>query len=223
MLRLARRLSPLYSPLYEGYLREHLPRKYAVLNGVVTKSVRLLDPNDTYPNHKEANIERICELICADDRVVEIGAGYGVCTVWAARMASDGEVISYEASREMVDIARDAVHLNGDIHRDDLASRTDIRRGVVGKPEDVWGDMTDAREISPSEIETCDVLITDCEGSELNILRNLEIHPRAMIIEAHPGGGSPTESVIDVLRERGYRTTICEESRATEVDVVVGR
>jgi hypothetical protein len=45
----------------------------------------------------------------------------------------------------------------------------------------------------------------DCEGSEINILRNINIRPRVLIVETHPSFGSPTDDVVRCLTELDYK------------------
>lgn len=220
MFEWAETLSPIYSPIYDRILRNRLPRKYAVLNGVVTKSVRLLDPVDHYPNHKQANIEQIKALVQPDDTVVEIGTGYGACTVWAARKAVEGHVISYEGSKEMIDVARDAVRVNSHVDEGDFEDRIEIHHAIVGESEEIWGDQNGAKQMRPDEIPECDVLISDCEGSELDIVSEMDINPRVAIVETHPQKASPTDAVVDELCSKGYETTIYPN---TEVDLITAQ
>jgi hypothetical protein len=56
----------------------------------------------------------------------------------------------------------------------------------------------------PSTVPECDVLDLDCEGAEVEILRELDFAPRVIVVEVHPHLGSPVEAVEAELAERGY-------------------
>jgi hypothetical protein len=47
----------------------------------------------------------------------------------------------------------------------------------------------------------------DCEGTEVDILRDMTIRPRAMLVETHGIFGAPTHLVASLLEERGYSVT----------------
>jgi hypothetical protein len=38
-------------------------------------------------------------------------------------------------------------------------------------------------QVTPAELPECDVLELNCEGSEIGILRNMTIRPRAIAVE----------------------------------------
>jgi hypothetical protein len=44
----------------------------------------------------------------------------------------------------------------------------------------------------------------DCEGSEVEILRELTIQPRVILVETHGLYGAPTDLVASLLEKRGY-------------------
>jgi hypothetical protein len=44
----------------------------------------------------------------------------------------------------------------------------------------------------------------DCEGAEVEILRELVIQPRAILVETHGLNGAPTDLVASLLEKRGY-------------------
>jgi hypothetical protein len=48
------------------------------------------------------------------------------------------------------------------------------------------------------------VLQLDCEGAEVEILRELIVQPRVILVETHGLFGSPTDLVASLLEKRGY-------------------
>jgi hypothetical protein len=44
----------------------------------------------------------------------------------------------------------------------------------------------------------------DCEGAEVEILRELTIEPRVILVETHGVLGAPTDVVASLLEKRGY-------------------
>lgn len=189
-------------PAYNRFLRNRLPLKYAVMGGVVTRGVRLLDIQDSLPKYKEVNIAAIKKWVRYDDVVVEVGSGQGVCTVWAARMAPGGKIITFEGSEEMCNVTKDTMA----VHSQTLTNNpeVEIHNEIIGPDVDVWGASEHVTRCSPSDLPDCDVLIMDCEGAELDILQNLSTTPRTCIIEAHPNKGVDPDDVVEELESRGH-------------------
>jgi hypothetical protein len=48
------------------------------------------------------------------------------------------------------------------------------------------------------------VLELDCEGSEVEILRELTVQPRMILVETHGIYDAPTDLVASLLEKRGY-------------------
>lgn len=172
------------------------------MGGVVTKGVRFLDIQETLPEYKEVNIDAIKKWVRPTDVVVEVGSGQGVCTMWAARMASNGRVITFEGSKEMYEITKDTIEVNSQMLTED--PNIEVHNEIVGTEVDVWGDSEHIDRRSASDLPTSDVIITDCEGAELDILQNLSSEPRTCIIETHPNKGVEPDSVVEELESRGY-------------------
>jgi hypothetical protein len=58
--------------------------------------------------------------------------------------------------------------------------------------------------LPPSQLPPCDVLQLDCEGAEVEILRELTIQPRLILVETHGLYGAPTDVVASLLENCGY-------------------
>ena len=55
-----------------------------------------------------------------------------------------------------------------------------------------------------SQLPPCNVLELDCQGAEVEILRELVIQPRVILVETHELYGAPTDLVASLLKRRGY-------------------
>ena len=77
---------------------------------------------------------------------------------------------------------------------------------VVGqqKIELLRGVSDGASVVAPHELPNCDVLELDCEGAELEIINQMTIRPRTVLVESHGVYGATTERVKSILQNRGY-------------------
>lgn len=183
----------LVQQLYNRVLRQRLPRKFAVYAGVPARGARLLDSTDHFPNYKPGLLSAIDEYVEDGDHVELVGFGRGVSTVKFVE-AGAGHVTAHEASREMIEIGRETLEVNG-VPNDAVT----IEHTLVGKDVDVYGDSTGATVVSPSELSNADILVLDCEGAEEEILENLGTLPETMIVETHPECGVPHEATTTQL------------------------
>lgn len=201
---------------YRAFIRQFQPKtRHAIWNGVkVTEEIadcrRWGDdylPDSfvgrvDYPESEGGEIRFHNEFIEAGDTVVIIGGGRGVTTVSAAeRTGEDGDVIVYEASEEYASLIQDVVDLNG------VSSICDVRRAVVSDDINVYGSVGSdgADVVDPSDVPDCDVIEMDCEGAEVDIIREMGIRPRAAIIEVHPGAYPETPDVVrSAMSDIGY-------------------
>jgi len=201
---------------YDGFVRDHLPRTWCVYGDIPARDNRLLDTTDYKPHYKEGLVSAIREGVHDGDNVVLVGGGRGISSVHCARQGAT--VTAYEASAEMCDIARETVARQG------WSQAVDVRHAIVGEALDVFGELGKPDAISPDALETGDVLIMDCEGAEMGILRRLEDWPATVIVETHPGMGATTGAVRTRLEHRGYDVTdrAYEPGHGASKRVVVG-
>jgi SAM-dependent methyltransferase len=166
--------------LYDAAIRDRLPRDYAVVQGdIVTRKRRLLDRTRHLPDYERVESDAIREIVEPGDHVVILGAGYGVTTVVASRAAGpSGEVTAYEASPEMVAVAREAVLIN------ETEAPVSLRCRIVGAALSVYGRST-GDLMQPSALPECDVLSMDIEGAEGALVPALE-HDGPTLVETHP-------------------------------------
>lgn len=184
---------------YNRLLRPHLPYKIGVFNGVPARRVRLFDRTDEFPEYEAALVDAVRTTVEPDDAVVVIGGGYGVSSVVAARRAGpNGRVVTYEPTHERFPFIEETAALNR------VADRIDARRALVGPGVKLDGDGGGADRVDPAALPDCDVLELDCEGAEADVLRELSIRPRAIIVETHGCFGTPSEETRNVLDSLGY-------------------
>lgn len=181
--------------LYDRSIRDHLPRKIKVYNGVALRIGRLLDTNVVDPDYKEGTVGPLREHTVCGDRITVIGGGFGVSTVVAAHI---GEVTVYEGGLDMVEIIEDTVRLNR------VEDAVEVRTAIVSEGNDVYGDSIADERVSPRELEPCDVLEMDCEGAEKRILEEMDIEPRVIVVECHPTFGVDPQGIRELLEDRGY-------------------
>lgn len=193
-------LQAVAQPIYDRWLRPHLPNKYAVYAGVTARDVSLLDATDRFPNYKRGLLRAIHETVGDGDAVVIVGGGRGVSSVHACRAGAE-HVAAYEAAAEMCKIACETVDIA------DVADRVDIHHALVGEDIAVYGDANDAATVPPRQLRPADVLLLDCEGAEASILDALDECPNmpsSVIVETHPERGIATERTASLLADAGY-------------------
>lgn len=216
MLDLVRQIA---QRIYNQLIRHRLPRYTGVYNGVATKKYYLLDisSNDFEPDYKQTLISIVRSEVEKGDTVAEIGSGFGVCTTWLAReVGENGRVYSYEASENQVNVAREALKINSTIVEDDLAPRVTVKHALVGGANAVYGPENDVKTISINDIPNCNVLVSDCEGAELSILKEMNDFPDTLIVETHPSFGAGTDDIAPILENKGYQ---CKRKHVSDTDV----
>ncbi|WP_440989039.1 FkbM family methyltransferase [Haloarchaeobius baliensis] len=189
-------LRGLAQKLYDNTVRDHLPRKVKVYNGVSLNTGRLLDTNVVSEDYKQGTIDPLRELTRPDDSVVVVGGGHGVTAVVAARQGES--VVVYEGGRELAERVRETARLNR------VDDRIDVRHAIVAEGKEVYGDETGSTVVSPADLEECDVLELDCEGAEEPILKGMTIRPRVIIVETHPGFGVDPTEIRSLVTGWGY-------------------
>jgi hypothetical protein len=132
------------------------------------------------------------------DTVNLIGACEGVSTVVAARKAgNDGHVNCFEGDEAVIGKLEETLALN------EVESIVEIRNVIVESNIDVYGTPTHST-LPAEDLPDCDILVMDCEGSELDILENMDVVPSTIIVETHGFLNSPTDDVRQKLESDGY-------------------
>lgn len=151
------------------------------------------------PDYEAALVQGLFEHVRDGDRVVVVGGGFGVTAVIAALRAGPiGHVECFEGSRKHVEHVRQTALRNG-------VGNLTVHHGVVAKSIAVYGASSGiGMIIAPARLPSCDVLELDCEGAEVQILRELTFRPRVILVETHGLYGAPTTLLASIMEERGY-------------------
>lgn len=205
---LVRRLS---SYLYRNFVRAVLPNAGPILYAGIPVGYRKVgdqllqklhnstDFNDA-PGYEQALVTALRANARGGDEVVIVGGGLGVtCVIAALAVAETGRVKCFEGDLRGVEAVCRVAQLNG------VSERITATHAVVGEAIGVYGNAVAATTVHPSELPPCDILELDCEGSEIGILRDMIIRPRAIAVETHGFRGAPTAAVRELLESRGYR------------------
>lgn len=185
--------------IYDEYVRDRLPRKVGVYNGIPIRDRALFDVTDEQPEYEGALVSGIRRQVSTGDHVVVVGGGRGVSTVCASTATGpDGRVECFEGGLEQYNRLADTIRLNR------VDRWTSAHHAVVGEAVDIYGESDGASVVAPADLPDCDVLVLDCEGAEIGILTSLERPPETVIVETHGFLDSPESAVREVLAERGY-------------------
>lgn len=193
------------------------PRKIGVYNGVAVRNIKLLEQGDVNGDHESPLIDGIRTTVGSGQDVLVIGGGLGVSSVTAAKATgSSGSVISYEGSHHRTEIIKEMIHLN---RVDDIVT---VEHAVVSEGKNVFLDGSEeAKQIPPTELLDCDILVSDCEGAELRIITERDAEPDTIIVETHGNNESPTNQVVAKLNERGYEVVSkAAENAAKDVSIL---
>jgi hypothetical protein len=225
--------------LYRRTIRKALPTRAVKYAGVpISKDRRLGDgalPDFLFPHfladiadYEITLIRAMRSQVSIGDTVTIVGGGEGVTAVIAAKAVGEtGSVVCFEGSGEAV---RD---INITAARNKVSSRVKVIHAVVGEAIGVYGapDTRSNHVLSAIELPECDILELDCEGAEIIILRDMTIHPRAIVVETHGMFGAPTVMVRERLEVMGYdvadfglaETRWSEFCETHDVRILVGR
>lgn len=190
--------------VYNQHIAPLLPRTTAVYNGVEVKGARYFDSllawrDKDKPHYESGIVSGIENHVKPGDSVVIVGGGWGVTAVKATQtVGSSGKVMVYEGS------AKETNHIRDTLRANNLSDRVNIIHSVVGPMISLRGDAGATNHTSPEDLPECDVLELDCEGSEIEILENLLIRPRVILVESHGMLNAPSSKVEGLLEDMSY-------------------
>ena len=151
------------------------------------------------PHYEATLVAGLREIIRPGDSVVIVGGGLGVtATVAALSTGRSGKVECFEGSKQHVRFVQKTAARNN-------VSNMSVHHAVIAKSTAVYGSGSDVGPLMPaSQLPPCNVLELDCQGAEVEILRELVIQPRVILVETHELYGAPTDLVASLLKRRGY-------------------
>ncbi|WP_186313384.1 FkbM family methyltransferase [Halorubrum salsamenti] len=174
------------------------------LNGVSVNAARYNPTSfpwkvEAEPDYESGIISGINKWVTEGETIVIVGGGWGVTAARAAKVAGpSGNVIVYEGSEDEVKKIRETAEIN------DISERVSINHSIVGPKINLYSQEGDAQQIPPKALPECDVLELDCEGAELEILKNISIRPKVLLVESHGVYGASSEEVEKILKELSY-------------------
>lgn len=192
---------------YETFVRSLLPKttvsynEVRVLKGRVGDSlIPWREEAENIPSYEDRLIQNIREHAKSGDQAVIVGGGWGVSTVAAARrVGNHGSVITFEGSENAVKTVEETVRLNN------VSDYVTIHHAIVSRAHSLRGEKGSAPVVSPDELPDCDILILDCEGAETEILGEMDIHPRVLVVETHGMLGATEQMVREKINWKKYR------------------
>lgn len=141
----------------------------------------------------------IKETVEPDDTVIIIGGGVGVTTVVAAReVGPTGSVMVYEGGGREVDWVKQTIAKN------DVENTVTVKHALVGPDVNTYSSTDGAEHVAPNELPPYDVLVSDCEGAEYELIKGINKDGRELLIETHGFQGSPTNKVASLLNKERY-------------------
>lgn len=151
------------------------------------------------PSYEAGLVAGLNADVRSGDRIVVVGGGIGVTVAVAAlRTGVSGRVECYEGNSQNCHLVRQTAALNA-------VNNVHVHHAVVASNIAVYGDASEAGAIvAPADLPDCDVLELDCEGAEVQILREMTIRPRLLLVETHGIYGAPSSLVASLMVEIGY-------------------
>ncbi|MFN6924047.1 MAG: glycosyltransferase family 2 protein [Tabrizicola sp.] len=165
-------------------------------------------------------------VLVPGDRVLELGAGLGLCSTAAALVPGVASVTAIEANPDLIPLIRETHRLNGVAGRVDLRNGVAVAKGGATLPfyirSDFWASSLEG-ESRPYErveqlagIDLADlmhelrptVLVCDIEGGELGLFDDLDLSSlRHVVLELHPKvyGTSGMAQIAAVLSSKGLQ------------------
>ena len=174
--------------------------------------------------YEDGEREMLRRCVRAGDKVLEIGGGIGFVGIAAAKIAGEGNVVSYEANPRQKEVIEANYALNSPVpelrmkavthdgkpvtfhQSDNVISSSIYQRAetqtAITVPSDALADVL--AELRP------DVVVMDVEGAEIELLADVDLaEVRAMVVELHPHivGEDKIAALMASLEARGFEVT----------------
>ncbi len=189
---------------------------------IITPKIERPMRNNRYESGEVASLR---ELLEPGDRVLEFGAGVGLCSTVAALNADVAQVVTIEANPTMIPVIRQTYELNG------VVDRVDLRNGVVSTQSgadipfyvrgDFWASSMEPDSRPYQRVEQVPaasihdlmeeirptMILCDIEGAELGLFDEADLSSvRTLILELHPKvyGDEGVGKITRALRTRGF-------------------
>jgi tRNA G37 N-methylase Trm5 len=91
------------------------------------------------------------------------------------------------------------------IKLNDVEEYIETRCTIVGEAKRTASGQKTGDSLHPSEFPECDIIEMDEQGSEIDILKEIEANPRIMIVETHRYLGAKSEEVKRYIHDLGYQ------------------
>ena len=142
------------------------------------------------------------DIFKVGDIIMAVGVGSGISLIHNCKKDRVPEAfIGIDGSRDQIELAK----ANAKLNQVD-SSMFILIEGFVGDPDRVYGGATQqsSQMIDINQFDF-DILELDCEGCEIEILRDLTARPRHIIVEMHPIYINIDIYVfLDSMRNKGY-------------------
>lgn len=136
--------------------------------------------DEDVPGYESALVDGLKKHVSPGDRVVVVGGGVWVTVAIAAlKVGAAGRVECFEGAGEGIEKVRRTAEING------VADWTTVHHAVMARSISVYVTEPDRSAVAPTDLPECDVLELDCEGAEVDILREMVIRPRVILVETH--------------------------------------
>jgi FkbM family methyltransferase len=198
-------------------------RLHGVLVGTSKESVPHSVRNALFKEVYEAHeCELVKRAVRPQDRVLEIGAGIGLVSLLATRMAGEGQVLSCEANPALKPAILANYALNGWTPKLKMAAVTsDSGMVTFHQNENLLSSSRIDRKLAGREITVPSVgineliadhrpkvIIMDVEGSETELLAKADLSGvSSIIVEMHPHivGAAEIDRLLEKLQSAGFK------------------
>ena len=141
------------------------------------------------------------------DIIIDVGGHIGLFSLYASQFCKNGQIFTFEPMVENFDLLSENIKLNnlGNIKIFNLA----VSNSKSSKSVTV-NSISLQQIFDNNNIEYCDFLKLDCEGSEYEIIKNLPVtyfkKIKKMIIEYHMADTNPEllDELISILKSQNY-------------------
>ena len=196
---------------------------------IITPKIERPMRNNRYEGGEVANLRA---LLRPGDRVLELGAGVGLCSTVAAMEEGVERVVTIEANPDLLPLIRETHRLN------DVADRVELRNGVASTTRgqdipfyiraDFWGSSMEAESRPYKRVEMVPALaledliaeiaptivICDIEGGEMGLFDTADLSGvRRIVLELHPKvyGDEGVAAITAALAAKGL--VLSEDNR----------